>query len=120
MSAKHFFLKGTPMKAKTFIACVVTASALPLAPALAQVGPQPTGPQGTGAYGAANAALPAAQAVAPADTRYGTPMPEDGVSGATIDQSTYGRDSRRSDVRRPTRGTYDGPSWATNPPAPAP
>ena len=115
------------MKAKTFVACVLTASALPLA-ALAQQGPQPTGPQGTGAYGAPNAALPAPQTVSPADTYYGhgTAMPEDGVSrGATADERFYGRDARRDgdmrgdDVRRPRgRGMYDGPSWSTNPPAP--
>lgn len=108
------------MKAKTFVACVLTASALPLAPALAQLGPQPSGPQGTGAYGAANAAVPVPQAVVPADTRYGAAMPEDSVNrGATLEQGTYGRDWRRSDERRTTRGMYDGPSWATNPPAPA-
>jgi hypothetical protein len=107
------------MKLKNFVACALTASALPLAPAFGQVGPQPTGPQGTGAYGAANAALPARQVVAPAYT-YATPMAEDSVSrGMTADTRSY--DTRRDDERRMTRrGAYDGPSWATNPPAPAP
>jgi hypothetical protein len=94
------------MKPKTVVACVLTASALPLAPALAQLGPQPSGPQGTGAYGAPNAALPAPQSVEP-------------VYPATADRRAY--DPRRDDARRPMpRGMYDGPSWATNPPAPAP
>ena len=78
------------MKVKTFVACVLTASALPLAPAIAQ-GAQPSGPQGTGSYGAPNAAVPVPQTVSPADAR--RPMRQ--------------------------RGVYDGPSWATNPPAPA-
>jgi hypothetical protein len=101
------------MKAKTLVACVLTASALPLAPALAQLGPQPSGPQGTGAYGAANAAVPEPQIVVPAET-YVAPLPEDRVNrGATVDQRAYERRPMRG------RGMYDGPSWATNPPAPA-
>ena len=90
------------MKAKTVVACVLTASALPLATALAQ-GPEPSGPQGTGGYGAPNAAVPVPQ-----------------VPGATTDERYYERDMRRGDARRPMRqrGVYDGPSWSTNPPAP--
>ena len=87
------------MKAKTLVACVLTASALPLA-ALAN-GPQPSGPQGTGWYGAPNAAVPVPQVVAPGDPVVVTPIPQD-------------------NARRPMRqrAVYDGPSWSTNPPAP--
>jgi hypothetical protein len=90
------------MKAKTFVACVLTASALPLAPALA-LGPQPSGPQGTGSYGAPNAAVPVPQVLAPGDPVVVTPLPQDGVNRAA---------SMRG------RGMYDGPSWSTSPPAP--
>jgi hypothetical protein len=91
------------MKAKTLVVCVLTASALPLAPALAQQGPQPSGPQGTGSYGAPNAAAAVPQTVSPTD------------------HGAYERDQQRGDMRRPMRerGMYDGPSWETNPPAPA-
>jgi len=87
------------MKAKTFVVCALAAAALPLAPALAQ-NAEPSGPQGTGWYGATNAAAPAPQVVRPADP-YAARVPQD--------------------TRRPVRerGNYDGPSWATNPPAPA-
>lgn len=73
------------MKAKTFVVCALTAAALPLTPALAQ-NAEPSGPQGTGWYGA---------------DPYAVRVPQD--------------------ARRPVRerGSYDGPSWATNPPAPA-
>jgi len=110
------------MKAKTFVACVLTASALPLAPALAQ-NAEPSGPQGTGWYGAPNGAVPVPQAVpptvAPSDA-YLTPIPQDNVGqGATVEQRAYGRDMQRDEMRRPrARGKYDGPSWSTNPPAP--
>jgi hypothetical protein len=107
------------MKAKTFVACVLTASALPLAPALAQLGPQPSGPQGTGAYGARNAAVPVPESAAPAYTN-ATPVPADSASrGTTSDRRAddVRRDAGRSPARR---GMYDGPSWETNPPAPAP
>jgi hypothetical protein len=107
------------MKVKTFVACVLTASAMPLAPALA-LGPQPSGPQGTGWYGAPNAAVPVPQTVLPTDT-YAAPLPQDSVSqGASANERDMRRDMRRDDTRRPMRGRgmYDGPSWSTNPPAP--
>jgi len=87
------------MKAKTLFACALTAAALPLAPVLAQ-NAEPSGPQGTCWNGARNAAVPAPQAVQPADA-YETRVPQD--------------------TRRPKRqrNRYDGPSWETNPPAPA-
>ena len=108
------------MKAKTLVACVLTASALPLATALAN-GPQPSGPQGTGWYGAPNAAAPVPQVVMPGDPVVVTPIPRDSASpGATMDERYYEGDMRRGDARRPMRqrGVYDGPSWSTNPPAP--
>jgi hypothetical protein len=46
------------MKAKSFVAYALTACAIPAAPALAQ-NAEPSGPQGTGWYGAPYAAVPA-------------------------------------------------------------
>ena len=85
------------MKAKTLVACVLTAAAT--TPALAQ-NAEPSGPQGTGWYGARSGAVPAPQVVAPADPYDTARVPQD--------------------ARRPVRGrgSYDGPSWETNPPAP--
>jgi hypothetical protein len=101
------------MKAKTLVACALTAATVPLAPALAQ-NAEPSGPQGTGSYGARSGAAPAPQVVAPADP-YVKPAPQtarpaDPYSTARVPQ----------DARRPVRGhgSYDGPSWETNPPAP--
>ena len=86
------------MKATTLFACALTAAALPFVPALAQ-NAEPSGPQGTGWYRARDAAVPTPQTVQPADA-YTRRVPQD--------------------TRRPTRqrGSYDGPSWETNPPAP--
>jgi hypothetical protein len=101
------------MKAKTLVACALTAAALPLAPALAQ-NAEPSGPQGTGSYGARSGAVPAPQVVAPADpyvkSAPQTARPADPYSTARVPQ----------DARQPVRGrgSYDGPSWETNPPAP--
>ena len=90
------------MKAKTFVACVLTASALPLA-AIAQ-NADPSGPQGTGWYGAPSGAVAVPQTVPQ------TAQPADG----------YRRDMRGTDTRRPAgrNWVYQGPSWETNPPAP--
>jgi hypothetical protein len=111
------------MKVKTFVACVLTASAVPLGPALA-LGPQPSGPQGIDWYAEPNAAVPAPQTVSPTET-YAAPLPQDSASqGTSAGQRAYERDvrrdMRRDDTRRPMRGRgmYDGPSWSTNPPAP--
>ena len=89
------------MKAKTLVACVLTAAAT--TPALAQ-NAEPSGPQGTGWYGARSGAVPAPQVVAPADP-YVTPAPQT---------------ARPADPYNTVRGrgSYDGPSWETNPPAP--
>ena len=101
------------MKAKTLIACALTAAAVPLAPALAQ-NAEPSGPQGTGSYGARSGAVPAPQVVAPADP-YVTPTPQ---TARPVDPYSTARVPQ--DARRPVRGrgSYDGPSWETNPPAP--
>ena len=90
------------MKAKTLIACAVTASVLPFA-ALAQNNAQPTGPQGTGWYGAPNAARPT-----PQENQMAEP--------------NAGRIERRADTRERYRDrrAYDGFSADTNPPTPAP
>ena len=100
------------MKAKTLIACAVTASVLPFA-VLAQNNAQPSGPQGTGWYGAPNAARP---------------MPQDnqaGDSSALERNDAYiaernARIQRRNDMREPVRDrrAYSGFSADTNPPAP--
>jgi hypothetical protein len=106
------------MKVKTLIACAATA-ALPLVPTWA-FGNATTlgGPQGTGYYGT----------VDPIDYgRYGMIPPEQrgaASAGATYDQNRDGVLSRSeqqgaADARRPRRESYSGPSWATNPPAPA-
>jgi hypothetical protein len=108
------------MKVKTLIACAATAAALPLVPAWAS-GNATTlgGPQGTGYYGT----------VDPVDyERYGMIPPEQrgtASAGTTYDQNRDGVISRSehervADARRPRRDSYSGPSWATNPPAPAP
>ena len=93
------------MKVKTLIACAITASALPFA-ALAQ-NAEPSGPQGTGWYGAPNAARPTAQEnqIAERDTRLA---------------ERNARIERRSDTRERYRDrrAYDGFSADTNPPAP--
>jgi hypothetical protein len=86
------------MKAKTLIACAVTASVLPFA-ALAQ-NAEPSGPQGTGWYGAPNAARPTPQ--------------ENQIAERNA------RIERRADARERYRDrrAYDGFSADTNPPAP--
>ena len=96
------------MKAKTLVAWVLTAAAA--APALAQ-NAEPSGPQGTGWYGAPNAAVPVPRSVQPADA-YAVPKT---AQPADRYAAPVARDTRKP-VRE--RGQYDGPSWETNPPAP--
>lgn len=88
------------MKAKTHIACAITAGALPVASSWAA---QPTGPQGTQLYGARHAAV---MTFAQLDTN------RDGV----ISRDEYVLAERRA----PATGIYQGHSADTNPPAPAP
>jgi hypothetical protein len=89
------------MKAKTLIACAVTASALPLA-AIAQ-NAQPSGPQGTQLYGNRQVLI---MTFAQLDTNH------DGV----ISREEY----LIAEQRAPRVGPYQGFSADTNPPAPAP
>jgi hypothetical protein len=115
------------MKAKTFIACAFAASALPVASAWSVM---PTGPQGTGAYGAPNAAVPLAQSVPPgyvypgpySGAQTAAPIPDSSVTrDALSDRQALDRDPPRRDTRGPSlrNWVHEGPSWATNPPAPA-
>ena len=109
------------MKAKSFIACAVAAAAMPLAPASATM---PSGPQGTGSYGAPNGAVPLAQTVPPGYvyTQPQTMVPDTSVNRDTLaDQTAIDREPARTDARRASnRWVLQGPSWASNPPAPAP
>ena len=104
------------MKVKTLIACAITATALPFASAFAQNNAEPSGPQGTGWYGAPNAAYPAPQ--------------DNGAYGYDASRNTVPQ-SERSDARmmpwrnrtderpaRTQRWVYQGFSADTNPPAP--
>ncbi len=111
------------MKVKSLIACTATAVALPLAPAWAN-GNATTlgGPQGTGFYGNVD---PVAEWYRPGMI----PPEERGAASVGAGSSAY--DANRDGVvsaseqlaaeRRvaPRRDAYSGPSWATNPPAPA-
>ena len=105
------------MKAKTLIACAFAASA---ASAWATM---PSGPQGTGSYGAPNGAVPLPQTVPPGSIYVGpqaAPVPDDSVHRDLLaDQTAIDRDPPRADPRRRARNwVHQGPSWATNPPAP--
>jgi len=131
------------MKVRLLIACAATAAALPLAPAWASASATTLGgPQGTGAYGtvdpldwdrdgivtAEERAAPytaSPSAAAPYTTAPSTSAPYD---SATLDRNADGVISpsehaaindAKADVRRDRRNAYSGPSWATNPPAPA-
>jgi hypothetical protein len=113
------------MKVKSLIACAATAAALPLASAWAV--PNATtlgGPSGTGFYGN----------VDPITEYYYQPgmlPPEErgaaSVGASALSSYDVNRDGvisvdeqRAADTRViPQRDSYSGPSWATNPPAPA-
>jgi hypothetical protein len=82
--------RNSRMKAKTLIACAITATTLPFASAFAQ-NASPSGPQGTGWYGAPNAATP------------------------IVTDRTERTDARQA---RTQRWVYQGFSADTNPPAP--
>jgi len=110
------------MKAKTLVACALAASTLPLASAWATM---PSGPQGTGSYGAPNGAVPLPQSVPPGYIDAGprvAPVPDNSVNRDRLaDQTAIDREPARSGTgRRSNRWVLQGPSWATNPPAPAP
>ena len=110
------------MKAKTLLATVFAACAVPAASAWAQM---PSGPQGTGSYGAPNGAVPLAQTVPPGYIDVGpqvAPVPDNSVNRDQLaDQSAIDREPARGDARRSSNHwVLQGPSWATNPPAPPP
>ena len=109
------------MKAKTFAACVFAAAAVPVASTWAGM---PSGPQGTGSYGAPNGAVPLPQTVPPGYIDAGpqvAPVPDNSVNRDRLaDQTAIDREpAARTDTRRPSNHwVLQGPSWATNPPAP--
>ena len=110
------------MKAKTLVACAFAAAAIPLASAWATM---PSGPQGTGSYGAPNGAVPLPQSVPPGYIDVGpqvAPVPDNSVNRDRLaDQTAIDREAAPADARRPSNHwVLQGPSWATNPPAPAP
>ena len=105
------------MKAKMLIACAIV-SVTPLTPALAQ-NAEPSGPQGTGWYGAPNMAMPVPQnasgpyipGTAEIDARLVSP------NTATSGYVPYAARGDRRDTNR-GRWVYQGFSADTNPPAP--
>ena len=109
------------MKAKTLIACAAAAVALPLSQAWATM---PTGPQGTGWYGAANGALPVPQEPQPYAEQSDPRLGSDARAGWRHDQ----RAEMREPMRYPWYGeqqsrripVLQGHSADTNPPVPAP
>ncbi|HEY7238537.1 MAG TPA: hypothetical protein VH600_05165 [Burkholderiales bacterium] len=109
------------MKAKTLLATAFAACAIPAASAWAQM---PSGPQGTGTYGAPNGAVPLAQTVPPGYIDVGpqaAPVPDNSVNRDRLaDQTAIDREpAARTNTRRPSNHwVLQGPSWATNPPAP--
>jgi len=109
------------MKAKTLLATAFAACAVPAAAAWATM---PSGPQGTGSYGAPNGAVPLPQSVPPGYIDVGpqvAPVPDNSVNRDQLaDQTAIDREPKRTDTRRASnRWVLQGPSWATNPPAPA-
>jgi hypothetical protein len=91
------------MKAKTLVACAITASALPLASAWAAI---PTGPQGTDLGIVTPVVIP---------TFAELDVNRDGV----ISREEYRIVPAAKPGSMPGAGPLVGPSWATNPPAPA-
>jgi hypothetical protein len=84
----------------------------------------PSGPQGTGSYGAPNGAVPLPQTVPPGYIDAGpqvAPVPDNSVNRDRLaDQTAIDREpAPRTNTRRPSNHwVLQGPSWATNPPAP--
>lgn len=110
------------MKAKTLIASAAIAMALPSGAALATANATNLGgPQGTGFYGVVDPLLErstdfsSAGATAPADGPYLAAYDRNG--DGVISQSEA---DAANQVRTDRRDSYSGPSWATNPPVPAP
>ena len=116
------------MKVRILIACAATVAALPLGQAWASANATTLGgPQGTGSYGV----------VDPLDRDHDgviyTQEPGGYVSAPPYSFATYDRNGdgfitsnefeamkdTRAEARDDDRNIYSGPSWATNPPAPA-
>ena len=120
------------MKVRILIACAAAAAALPLAPAWASASATTLGgPQGTGAYGTVDPldwdrdGVLNAQEGAAAEIRTDATAPYgfatyDRNGDGLISSSEYAAlNDARDDARGERRNVYSGPSWATNPPAPA-
>ena len=110
------------MKVRTLVACAATLVALPLASAWASGSATVLGgPQGTGYYGTVDPIYDR-QSMIPPEERGAASV----GAGAdrTLDLNRDGiispsEQAATTDTRRARRDTYSGPSWATNPPAPA-
>jgi hypothetical protein len=112
------------MKMRTLIACAVSAAALPLAPAWASASATTLGgPQGTGAYGTVDLLDLDRDGVINAENaeeRAAPAIAYDRNGDGVISPSEYAAvNDARDTARGERRNTYSGPSWATNPPAPA-
>jgi hypothetical protein len=109
------------MKMRTLIACAVSAAALPLAPAWASASATTLGgPQGTGAYGTVDLLDLDRDGVINAEERAAPAIAYDRNGDGVISPSEYAAvNDARDAARGERRNTYSGPSWATNPPAPA-
>ena len=113
------------MKAKTLIACAAAAVALPLSQAWATM---PTGPQGTGWYGAANGALPVPQEPQPyANQPYANQTDPRLRNEARADwRNSQRAEAREQQMQYPwyrqesRTPVLQGHSADTNPPVPAP
>lgn len=115
------------MKVRTLIACAAAAAALPLTHAWASANATTLGgPQGTGAYGVVdpldrdhdgviNARDPAYPVATDTTAPYSFTAYDRNGDGF-ISSSEY---AALNDARDEGRNVYSGPSWATNPPAPA-
>lgn len=102
------------MKVKTLFACAVTAAALPLA-AVGQNNAAPSGPQGTGWYGAPYAAQPVPQMNQPWDS---SALERNDAYAAERRDWRAERPADMRDQRDRRSYKYQGFSADTNPPAP--
>lgn len=114
------------MRVKSLVASAAIAAALPLGPVLASgSATNPSGPQGTGWYGIVDPLERNGAISTDERTAAGA------GAGASAPAAAYDRDgdgvispseraAAAADVRGERRRSYSGPSWATNPPVPAP